>query len=122
MRILPAAVVTASFIVSVLGAGQVFAQAGHAGHHRGHSPVAASADAVAAGWSEGTIRRVNADTEAVTIAHGPLVNLDMPPMTMTFRVSGEATLDGLAIGDKVRFAAAQDGGEFVVTAIEKLER
>lgn len=105
-----------------LSAGQVMAQAGHAGHHRGHAPAAAStgaADDAAAGLSEGTVRRVNAGAGTVTIAHGPLANLDMPPMTMTFKLSGEASLDGLTNGDKIRFAADKDGDEFIVTAIEK---
>ncbi len=102
-----------------LSAGQVLAQAGHAGHHRGHAPAAANSEAAANGLSEGTVRRINADAGTVTIAHGPLANLDMPPMTMTFRLSGEASLDGLANGDKIRFAADKDGDEFVVTEIEK---
>lgn len=102
-----------------LGAGQVMAQTGHAGHHGGDASAAASGDAAATELSEGTVRRVNAESGKVTIAHGPLANLDMPPMTMTFKVSGDASLDGLASGDKVRFAAGMDGDEFIVTAIEK---
>lgn len=121
---LPRVVIASIALVGLFGlsAGQVLAQAGHAGHaghHRGSAPAAVSSEAAASGLSEGTVRRVNAGAGTVTIAHGPLVNLDMPPMTMTFRISGEASLDGLANGDKVHFAADKDGDEFVVTAIEK---
>lgn len=119
MKTLSSALLSAALVITGLGASQVFAQAGHAGHHRGHAPAAVATEATASGLSEGTIRRVNADAGTVTIAHGPLANLDMPPMTMTFRISGEASLDGLANGDKVQFAADKDGDEFVVTAIEK---
>ncbi len=120
----PRVVIVSVALAGLLGlsAGQVMAQAGHAGHHRGHAPAAASAgaaDAAATGMSEGTVRRVNAGAGTLTIAHGPLANLDMPPMTMTFRVSGEASLEGLSNGDKIRFAADKDGDEFIVTAIEK---
>lgn len=117
---------TAAVVASVgffgvvgLGAGHAMAQTGHAGHHAGHAAPAASSDAAAMGMSEGTVRRVDAESGKVTIAHGPLANLDMPPMTMTFRVTGDTSLDGLARGDKVRFAAEMDGDDFVVTAIEK---
>ncbi len=118
---LPRFVIASIALVGVLGlsAGQVLAQAGHAGHHRGSAPAAVISEAAASDLSEGTVRRVNADAGTVTIAHGPLANLDMPPMTMTFRARGEASLEGLANGDKVRFAADKDGDEFVVTAIEK---
>ncbi|MGL1834344.1 copper-binding protein [Rhodocyclaceae bacterium SMB388] len=124
---LPRFVVASIALAGLVGlsAGQVMAQAGHAGSHGGHGAAAASAgatesaEAAATGLSEGTVRRVNAGAGTVTIAHGPLVNLDMPPMTMTFRVSGDASLDGLTNGDKIRFAADKDGDEFIVTAIEK---
>lgn len=122
MKTLSAAVIPVLFVVTALGANQVFAQAGHAGHHRGHapaSPAPIAAQAEATGLSEGTVRRINAEAGSVTIAHGPLANLDMPPMTMSFRMSGQASLEGLAVGDKVRFAAGKDGDEFVVTEIEK---
>ena len=68
----------------------------------------------AAPLSEGTVRRVNAEAGSVTIAHGPLANLDMPPMTMSFQLRGNASLDGLAPGDRIRFAADQDGDAFIV--------
>jgi Cu/Ag efflux protein CusF len=122
MKTLFTGVVVASigfFGLVALGAGPVMAQAGHAGHHGSRAPAVASSDAAATGLSEGTVRRVNSGAGTVTIAHGPLANLDMPPMTMTFRASGDASLEGLSTGDKVRFAADKDGDEFVVNAIEK---
>lgn len=98
------------------------AQTGHAhhGHHGGHhaSPPTAKADAPAP-FAEGTVRRVHSDENAVTIAHGPLEALGMPPMTMRFDVSDSALLEGLSVGQTVRFQVVQRGEAFVVTAIEK---
>lgn len=114
--------VSAAVILASLGAAPALAQSGHAGHdshHHGHAPARTTAD-TAAPLSEGTVRRVNAEAGSVTIAHGPLANLDMPPMTMSFRLRGNASLDGLAPGDRIRFAADQDGDAFIVTEIEKL--
>ena len=118
--------VSAAVILASLGAAPALAQSGHAGHdshHHGHAPAQATAGTdtnPAAPLSEGTVRRVNAEAGSVTIAHGPLANLDMPPMTMSFQLRGNASLDGLAPGDRIRFAADQDGDAFIVTEIEKL--
>ncbi|MFN3988045.1 MAG: copper-binding protein [Rhodocyclaceae bacterium] len=120
MKILPVASLSVTLVLSAFGTSHVFAQAGHAGHHRGDASAAAPADAAAPDLAEGTVRRVNAGAGTVTIAHGPLARLDMPPMTMSFRVSGEASLEGLSVGDKIRFVADKDGDEFIVTAIEKV--
>jgi len=110
-----------AFVLSLgltgFGAGQALAQSGHGAHH-GHA-AASAAPTSEGGFSEGTVRRVNVDAGTVTIAHGPLANLDMPPMTMPFKVAGSASLDGLAAGDKIRFVADMDGDDFIVTTIEK---
>ncbi|MDX5299831.1 MAG: copper-binding protein, partial [Gammaproteobacteria bacterium] len=57
-------------------------------------------------------------TGKVTLKHGQISTLNMPPMTMVFTVSDKALLNGLKVGDKVRFAAAAEGGRFVVTQLE----
>lgn len=80
--------------------------------------VAASAFAQAA-LTEGEVRKVDKAAGKITLKHGEIRNLDMPPMTMVFGVKDKALLDKLAAGDKVKFAAGQEGGQYVVTAIEK---
>jgi Cu/Ag efflux protein CusF len=54
----------------------------------------------------------------LTLRHGEIKSLDMPPMTMVFRVQPPALADSLKVGDKVRFRAEKAGGDFVVTWIE----
>jgi Cu/Ag efflux protein CusF len=54
----------------------------------------------------------------MTIRHGEIKNLDMPPMSMVFQVRDPALLDKLKPGDKIRFSAEKLEGAFVVTAIE----
>lgn len=68
--------------------------------------------------SEGEIRKVDKDAAKLTIRHGELKNLDMPPMTMVFRVKDKAMLDKVATGDKVRFNAEKVDGALTVTALE----
>jgi Cu(I)/Ag(I) efflux system periplasmic protein CusF len=68
--------------------------------------------------SDGEIRKVDKGAQKITIKHGPLKNLDMPPMTMVFRVRDAALLDAVKPGDKVMFQAVQEGGQYYVTKIE----
>lgn len=70
-------------------------------------------------WSEGTVKKVNADTGKLTISHGPLPNLDMPPMTMVFRVKDPTWLARMKPGDSIRFVAERVDGALTVTAIER---
>lgn len=75
--------------------------------------------ALAAELSEGEVRKVDKDAKKITIRHGPLANLDMPPMTMVFQVKDPAMLEQVKAGDKVRFTAEKIGGAYTVTRIEK---
>lgn len=68
--------------------------------------------------SDGEVRKVDKDAQKMTIKHGPLKNLDMPPMTMVFRVKDPTMLDKVKAGDKIKFRAEQSGGAFVVTQVE----
>ena len=67
--------------------------------------------------SEGEIRKVSKDTGKLTIKHGEIKSLDMPPMTMVFTARDPAMLDKVAVGDKVRFVVIDEGGKMVVTEI-----
>jgi Cu(I)/Ag(I) efflux system protein CusF len=81
---------------------------GHAGH--GGEPGA---------LADGVIVSVDKRASAVTISHGPLRNLGMPPMTMGFRVSDPALLENIKPGDRVRFHADAIGGTLTVSQIER---
>jgi len=68
--------------------------------------------------AEGEIRKVDKDAGKVTIKHGPIPSMDMPPMIMVYRVKDPALLGRVKAGDKVKFAAEKLGGAFTVTKIE----
>jgi Cu/Ag efflux protein CusF len=94
-------------------AGAASAQtAGHAGHH------AQKSEATAAPMADGEVRKIDKDAGKITLKHGPIKSLDMPPMTMVFQVKDRALLDKVKAGDKVQFTAEQNAGAYVVTAIE----
>ena len=65
--------------------------------------------------TDGQIKRINRGSKKITIKHGQITNLDMPPMTMVFRVSDDAMLDKVKKGDKVRFRVEDQNGAMVIT-------
>lgn len=80
-----------------------------------------TATVAAADMADGEIRKVDKDTKKITIKHGEIKNLDMPPMNMVFQVKDPALLDKVKAGDKVRFKAEKAGGAIVVTEIQAVQ-
>lgn len=68
--------------------------------------------------AEGEVRKIDKENQKITLKHGEITNLNMPGMTMVFKVKDPAALDTLKVGDKVRFAAEKADGSIVVTQIE----
>lgn len=68
--------------------------------------------------TEGVIKKINTGTGKITIKHGPITNLDMPPMSMVFGVEDKAMLEGLAKGDKVKFYVVDKDGKMIIEEIE----
>jgi Cu(I)/Ag(I) efflux system periplasmic protein CusF len=83
------------------------------------SAMALPAASGAADLTDGEVRKVSKDTGKITLKHGEIKSLDMPPMTMVFQMKDPALLDKLKAGDKVRFAAEKTAaGAFIVTEIQ----
>jgi Cu(I)/Ag(I) efflux system protein CusF len=104
-----------SLIAATVLAAPVLAQQAADDHSAHHPPGAAQASAEMA---DGEVRRVDKSTGKITLRHGPIKSLDMPPMTMVFQAGDPAMLDRIKQGDKVRFAAEEKSGAYVVTRIE----
>ncbi len=121
---------TALLALGLLGAATAFAgdDHDHGEAHDGHTasiqvatsdaPAAAPAQsATAAELSEGEVLRWDARSGKVTLRHGPIANLGMPPMTMVFKVQNADQGSPLQVGMKVRFRAEQLQGAYVLTHI-----
>ncbi len=111
MRTLP---IAALLVAGVLGASSAPAQQDHASHH---PPEAAKSVDMA----EGEVRKVDKEARKITLRHGEIKNLQMPPMTMVFQVQDAAVLDRLRTGDKVKFRAEKLAGAYTVVAIEPVK-
>lgn len=72
--------------------------------------------------TEAEVRRVDTHLQKITLKHGEIKNLDMPPMTMVFGVADNKLLSGVGVGDQVRFSAARVNGAFVITALELVSK
>jgi len=69
--------------------------------------------------SNGEVTKIDKASARVTLKHGEIKHLDMPPMIMVYRVRPPDLLDKVAVGDRVRFAAERVEGNYTVTAISK---
>ena len=67
----------------------------------------------------GEVTKLDKAGSRVTIKHGEIKNLDMPPMTMVFRVRNPRLLDELAVGSRVRFTAEKVDGQYTVTSVSR---
>jgi len=68
--------------------------------------------------SEGEVRKVDKDSGKLTLKHGEIKNLDMPPMTMIFTVRNKALLDTVKTGDRVKFKAVKEDGRYMVVELQ----
>ena len=86
-------------------------------------PLAAAFAVLATGalaqeFTKGTVKKVDAKANKVTLIHEELKSLDMPAMTMVFSVSDPAMLDKMKAGANVEFVAERLNGKLTVTQLK----
>lgn len=69
-------------------------------------------------YSSGEVTKVDTAQKKITIKHGELKNLEMPPMTMVFAAGDEAMLGKVKPGQRIEFTADKVNGRLTVTAIK----
>ena len=82
--------------------------------------LALAAAAAFAQSAEGEVTKIDKPQARVTLRHSGVKGLDMPAMTMVFRVGDAKMLDAVAVGDKVKFDDDKAGGYYTVTRIVKV--
>ncbi len=68
--------------------------------------------------SDGEVRKIDKETGKITLRHGEIKHLDMPPMTMVFVAKDKSLLDKLKTGDKVRFMTVHENGQMIITELQ----
>ncbi|MGH9914746.1 MAG: copper-binding protein [Pyrinomonadaceae bacterium] len=69
----------------------------------------------------GTVKAIDQQTHNITIAHKDIPNY-MEAMTMKFRVTDQALLDGIKAGDEIDFTIEQNIGTTTIIEIKKREK
>ena len=100
-------------IVALSISTSVFAAGDH-GAHAGKATEQKSVETME--MTQGEVKKIDPKTGKVTLKHGEIKNLQMPPMTMVFSAKEAAQLEGLNKGDNVLFAVDQNMN---ITHIEK---
>ncbi|MFC5522127.1 copper-binding protein [Polaromonas jejuensis] len=108
--------IIASLTLAATAIATGYAQAQPSGQ-AGVKPVTA-APAMAASLTNAEVLKVYPKEKRVLLKHGPIPNIGMGAMTMEFALLDPKMLSSVKPGDKVRFAADQVKGEYVVTHIE----
>ncbi len=69
-------------------------------------------------FTVGVVKKLKPDDGKVTIVHKELVDLEMPTMTMVFRVADEAMFEKLGQGAEIEFVAERVNGKLTVTDLK----
>ena len=69
--------------------------------------------------TKGVVKSINRADGKLTLKHGPIPKLDMPGMTMVFRVNDPKLLDQVKEGDEIGVTVDRTGGALVITGIQK---
>ncbi len=71
------------------------------------------------GPNQGIVHQIDKAAGEIIIRHGPLPEVDMPPMTMAFEVKHPGLLDKVKPGDCITLRVELLDGRFTVTAVER---
>jgi Cu/Ag efflux protein CusF len=74
--------------------------------------------AQAAEFTKGTVKKLDEKAGKATIVHEALKNLDMPAMTMVFKIGDGIDAAKLKAGSKIEFVADRVNGKLTVTEVK----
>ncbi|HDR9510222.1 RND transporter MFP subunit [Burkholderia cepacia] len=72
-----------------------------------------------AALTDAEVKKVDAATGKVTLKHGALDNVGMPPMTMAFKAKDAAMIEQVHVGDKVKVRIENVNGTMTIVKLVK---
>jgi Cu(I)/Ag(I) efflux system protein CusF len=81
--------------------------------------VPAMVMALSASGISAKVEKVDESAGKVTLDHAAVPRLDMPAMTMVYKVQDPKMLKSVKAGDKVKFNIEKTDGQLTVTKIDK---
>lgn len=72
-------------------------------------------------WVQAEVKKVDTAGGRIILRHGDIPNLDMPAMTMAFRVADPKMLDAVKAGDAVRVSIDKSKGQLTILRMEPVK-
>ncbi|MFW7343870.1 copper-binding protein [Pollutimonas sp. H1-120] len=69
--------------------------------------------------ADGVVRKVDRPSGMITIEHGALENVGMPPMTMAYKAKDATVLQQAKEGEKVKFRLENLNGTYTIMTLKK---
>ena len=110
--------IVASVALGAMVAAPAFAGDDMAGMDMSMKPSVSKTSSSAA-LTDAEVRKVDAETGMVTLKHGALENVGMPPMTMAFKAKNAAMVKQIHQGDKVKVRVENVDGTLTIMKLEK---
>jgi Cu/Ag efflux protein CusF len=109
--------IVASVVLGAIVAGPAFAGDDMAGMNMSMKPSASKASSNTA-LADAEVKKVDPTTGMVTLKHGALENVGMPPMTMAFKAKDAAMVKQVKEGDKVKVRVENVNGTLTIVKLE----
>ena len=82
-----------------------------------HKATTSASSAESGDTTSAEVRKVDKEGKKITLKHEAIKSLDMPGMTMVFKVKDATLLDNVKAGDKVKFRVITESGAYIVTEL-----
>lgn len=105
----------AALCAMVVIATPAFAGGDMSGMNTGNAKMSAADAAL----TDAEVTEIDAGRGLVTLKHGALDNIGMPPMTMAFKVADAAMIAPLHVGDRVRVRVESVNGTLTIVKLVK---
>jgi Cu/Ag efflux protein CusF len=109
--------IVASVVLGAIVAGPAFAGDDMAGMNMSMKPSASKASSNTA-LTDAEVKKVDPTTGMVTLKHGALENVGMPPMTMAFKAKDAAMVKQVKEGDKVKVRVENVNETLTIVKVE----
>lgn len=109
--------IVASVALAAIVTAPAFASDDMAGMDMSKPPASKTSSNTA--LTDAEVKKVDAATGMVTLKHGALENVGMPPMTMAFKAKDTAMVKQAHEGDKVKVRVENVNGSLTIVKLEK---
>ncbi|KWK85710.1 RND transporter MFP subunit [Burkholderia ubonensis] len=111
--------IVVSAALAAASASSAFAGDDMAGMNMSTKGAMMKASSSANALTDAEVKKVDTATGMVTLKHGALENVGMPPMTMAFKAKDAEMVNHVKAGDKVKVRIENVNGTLTIVKLEK---